>query len=50
MQQQVKEYIYRKQNPLFLKGSYQKICSLIDVLIFFFFNLPFSNKKKIGVR
>lgn len=47
MQQQVKEYIYRKKNSHFPKGSYQKICSCIDV---FFFNLPFSNKKKITVR
>lgn len=46
MQQQVKEYIYRKQNsPLPPpKDSYQKICSHIDVFIFFY--LPFSNKKE----
>lgn len=37
MQQQVKEYIYRKQNSRFPpKGSYQKICSRLDVFIFFF--------------
>lgn len=48
--QQVKEYIYRKQNslppPPPQKNSYQKICSHIGVFIFFFFNLPFSNKKE----
>ncbi len=48
MQQQGKEYIYRKQNSPPPQDSYQKICSHIDVFIFF--NLPFSNKKKITVR
>lgn len=47
MQQQVKEYIYRKQNSLFPKGSYQKICSRIDVFFFFFFTCLFLTKRKL---
>lgn len=51
MQQQVKEYIYRKQNSLPPPPKGQLPENLFSYRCFhFFFYLPFSNKKKITVR
>lgn len=48
MQQQVKEYIYRKQNSLFPQGQLPE--NLFSYRCFHFFLLVFSNKNKITGR